>query len=426
MVLILCYHGLAVADIDGIQRLLDQGKADEAYTAALQLREDLAGDPAFDLVFGLAALETNHPEVAVFAMERVLMVQPDNHRARLELARAHYLLGEYQAARVQFEVVRAANPPSNVREQIDKFIVAIDERIRSQQHIITPHAALRLGHDSNINSATADGSVEIPALGLVTLTDSSQKLSDRYAEVRAGIDYVGLLTKTKSIFVSVSLAEHNNLSTDMFDNRVVDIVAGPTLVYGKHRLRFPIQVQLFYVDKDFFRSLYSFTGDWAVQMAGQQQLSTFIQGGVIAYPDQRDRDADLAIAGASWSRQFGGGATGISTAAYYGNEHARADAGEHHGRRYSGIRAGFNWTPWPNHLLHTSLGGQLVEHDSAHPVFLATRGDDLVHSSLGWSWNVTRQLQLGSQIDYQRNRSNISIYAYDRTQLFFDARYNFR
>src|SRR5262245_64922836 len=43
------------------------------------------------------------PIWAVFALERVLALQPDNHLARAEIARAYLALGERDAARREFE-----------------------------------------------------------------------------------------------------------------------------------------------------------------------------------------------------------------------------------------------------------------------------------------------------------------------------------
>src|SRR5690606_19866528 len=58
-----------------------RGEAEAAY-AALAARLDLyAGDPEFDYLLGIAALDSGHPGPALLAFERVLLVAPDHLQA---------------------------------------------------------------------------------------------------------------------------------------------------------------------------------------------------------------------------------------------------------------------------------------------------------------------------------------------------------
>src|ERR1051325_6517870 len=92
---------LAFADelTDRAKRLLNQRQAKQAYELLLPQEGARAGDPEFDYLLGIAALDAGAPERAVFALERVLAVQPNNHVARAEIARAYLALGEREAAR---------------------------------------------------------------------------------------------------------------------------------------------------------------------------------------------------------------------------------------------------------------------------------------------------------------------------------------
>ena len=67
---------------------------------------DRAGNPDFDYLLGIAALDSGHGERAVFALERVLAVQPSNALARAEIARAYLFIGEKDTARREFENVK--------------------------------------------------------------------------------------------------------------------------------------------------------------------------------------------------------------------------------------------------------------------------------------------------------------------------------
>src|SRR3989338_2182926 len=79
--------------------LVEQGKAQQAFDQLAAAEAERAGDPDFDTVLGIAANDTGQFTRAVFALERVLTVQPGNSRARAELGRALFALGDNQAAR---------------------------------------------------------------------------------------------------------------------------------------------------------------------------------------------------------------------------------------------------------------------------------------------------------------------------------------
>src|SRR4051812_21942874 len=78
--------GLAHAEVDALvtnaRSLLDQSQARKAFDLLEPQEAARAGDPDFDTVLGIAANETGQYTRAVFALERVLAVQPGNSRAR--------------------------------------------------------------------------------------------------------------------------------------------------------------------------------------------------------------------------------------------------------------------------------------------------------------------------------------------------------
>ena len=82
--------GFALADelTDHAKTLLEQNKAAEAF-ALLNVEESVrAGEVSYDLLLGISAVESGQNTRAVFALERVLAMEPNNARARAEIARA--------------------------------------------------------------------------------------------------------------------------------------------------------------------------------------------------------------------------------------------------------------------------------------------------------------------------------------------------
>ena len=94
------------ADLEKALGLIAGGNAQQAYELLAAEEEANAGDPNFDYLLGLAALDSGQPGRAVFALERVLAVDPTHARARAEIARAYFQLGELETSRQEFEAVK--------------------------------------------------------------------------------------------------------------------------------------------------------------------------------------------------------------------------------------------------------------------------------------------------------------------------------
>ena len=89
---------LAKPELARAEALVRSGKAAEAYAMLEPYEFDHSGNPDFDYWFGVAALESAHPDKASLALERALSVNPDFVAARLDLARRLAALPEGQRA----------------------------------------------------------------------------------------------------------------------------------------------------------------------------------------------------------------------------------------------------------------------------------------------------------------------------------------
>jgi tetratricopeptide (TPR) repeat protein len=138
--------------------LMEKRDAKGAYELLKPLEGQRAGDADYDYLLGLAAIDAGKPTEAVFALERVLAVNPNHPQARAEIARAYFVLGENETAKREFEAVRKqAGTPTEVNATIQKFLDAIDQVRASQGRQITGYMEVTLGHDTNVNAGTSNG-----------------------------------------------------------------------------------------------------------------------------------------------------------------------------------------------------------------------------------------------------------------------------
>lgn len=415
--------GSADALSDAIRSHVEAGQAQAAWAIAQQHLSQHAGEPDFDFAAGWAALEAGEPQHAVMALERVLIVQPHHHRARIELARAYFLLGDYAAARREFRAVENAGPPVNVRRRIDAFVGEIQRREAAARLQMSGYVELRPGWDSNVASATSDSSIDIPAIGVVSLADA--EISDRFLDKNAGLTIARPLDKRRAVFADLAYRDRENVSTQAYDTRSIGLTAGMAWTGDQDRLRLPAQYQVLYLANREFRRLAGVGAEWSRDLDADNQLQVFGQLGAIRYPDDALRDVDLLLAGAAWNHRYAALPVLASASVYAGDESARRSGGDPNGRLYYGARIGAQWSGIPDHTPFASLTWQHSGYDAANPVFLRTREEDFAEARAGWSWQPQPRWSITAEMSVVDNRANITLYEYARRQFSVGARYQF-
>jgi len=84
-----------------MKSLVEQGRFADAFNLGLK-NESLSGEPLYDYYFGIAAVDSGRASLGVLALERVLLTNPENDLARLELARGYFVLEDYERAKEEF------------------------------------------------------------------------------------------------------------------------------------------------------------------------------------------------------------------------------------------------------------------------------------------------------------------------------------
>ena len=109
------------------ENLIRQGQFNAAYQLLEPFENARAGDIDFDYVFGIAAVESKHASRGAFALERVLALNPDHKDARAEMAKAHFMLGEKEAAKAEFNAVLQQGVDVKTKKSIERLLTAIDK-----------------------------------------------------------------------------------------------------------------------------------------------------------------------------------------------------------------------------------------------------------------------------------------------------------
>lgn len=419
----------AEPDLAKADALLKAGRAAEAYAYLEPFEDAQAGNPKFDYVFGLAALDSGNVGRATLALERVLAVEPGFAGARIDMARAYFTLGDYARAKDEFRAVLAQNPPPRARAVIERYLQAIDEREKTPRTVLTAFAELTLGRDSNVNNSTSQSEVAVPALGnlVFTLDPTNVKRSDDYSTLSAGAEISHALTPGVSLFAGAGGRYRANSTEERFDTKSVDARAGIALPGPRTLFRAMVQGERFYLDHEANRTLRGIAGDARYSLNPATFLTAFAAKSAYRFeaPGLDVNDFDQVLGGLGAIRLFHEGRSALAGTLLFGKENdlrGRADGD----KDIAGFRLGGNLNLRESLDLVASLGAQRGDYARQNVAFQRTRRDEQYDALVGLVWRLSRAWSVRPQVLYVRNDSNIPIYAYKRTDASLTLRYDFR
>ncbi len=415
-------------DIEQLNQLVTANRYEEAFNLSKQLMNEHEGEPEFDFLYGLAALETGKPNDAVFAFERITYTYQDQLRVKLELARAYYQINNFQAARQLFNDVLATNPTENVKANIKIFLDLIEERENNISGNFDFYVSTNIGSDSNINSATALGVITIPGFGNVTLSSNGKSIDDNFNDVGAGVAYNKPFSKTSALTLTGNASHHNNFSSNTFDLDVFAADATYTDINGNTRMSYGIKNQMVNLNSEPFQDSRSIIvamqrspgGGWSQGLTG-----AFTQ---VRYDDGLNKNANLRDVNQTLISGVLGKAIGRfshSVSIYYGDEQAARVGGENFAQKFYGLgfseQYQFNSTNVP--YFHVSMHHS--DNKGADVFFNFARADKTFSTALGWMWLMDRNINVTADVSYTNNSSNIPLYEYDRVKYQTGIRYQF-
>lgn len=411
---------------DPLRELIASGRFDAAYEVAERHQERL-GEPGFDILYGLAAIETGRASEGVLALERYRMAAPRDSQAALHLARGYLLLGEAVRARTELEALLGAGLAPDLAEMANALL----DVARMQESAIAGgsrgYVEAGLGSDSNVNGGVSGAVVTLPVFGQITLPGTTAKTGDTFAQAAAGVQGTRFIEPGLAVFGAVDFNARALAHDSDYDQSVLGGNVGVSLNRAGTIWRATASHQTLWLDGNRYRSVTGLAGDWATGIYPGGMVNAFLQYARFEYGDlgAGQRDADFYGVGAGYRKIFTGALRPtLNFSLTLGGE--RNDRGHpEYSRSLWGMSGSFSVRPLPRLTLAATILHQESDYDASDPLLLVTRHDRYDSLSLGATYLLDRQLSLRGEIIYADNRSNIPLYAYDRLQGLVKLRYEF-
>ena len=421
-------HGVVHAEMDDLVRkalaMTESGQARQAYDLLEPHEVRRAGDPDFDTVFGIAANQSGEHARAVMALERVTIVQPGNTRARAELGRAMFAVGDSKSARTLLEQAKAQGAPAEAALTIDQFLRAIDVAEAQMRSSIKAYVELGVGHDSNVSSGPGNPNVAVPVIGGVVLGANSVKRDASFANLGAGVSGRHVLDSRWSIVGNASLNKRANRNESVFNNDQVNLLGGVSYRVDRQEFTLAAVYEDYHYNGSTNRTQRGLVGEWAYRIDDQREVGAYVQWSRLHYPSQTLRDSHRTVIGGSYAQRLQGGWLARG-GLYAGTENESASGVAHLGHSLGGLRLGVQKIIRNDVSGFAALNYEHRSYGGQDPIFLVKRSDNQTTLALGVNWVPARSWRITPQLSHIRNNSSIVINDYDRTLFSVTARKEF-
>jgi hypothetical protein len=412
-----------------LRTLVEKGRAAEAYAAG-RLQPGAPGDSEFDYYFGVAAIDSGHAGEGVRALERFLERHPGHDRARFDLARGYYALGELLRARDAFETVLAHRPTPERRATIERFLDAIQAQDWRHASASSLYVDIGAGFDSDMPAGIGASALEPPLLDGLLLSPGGAKRGSSFLLAGAGARFARPLAGPVSLQGGLRYdgRYQSNGFDRQFDQEALGGYGGVTLLHGQDLYRANLSYAALAVDTNHYRNISALGGEWQRQVDELNSYSLFAQYAALDYPAAAASNSDVYAVGAGWRQAFVQRYQPVvRLQALVGRERSSASpARDDLSRDLYSLRAGVSTTPWPGWGVSGGLSYTASRFLGPDPSLGATRRDDYIGLNAGLSYRWSRQLTLRADYLHSDNRSRLDAYKYGRDVLTVRMHYDMR
>lgn len=406
--------------------LLEQRQPAAAYELLAPLESTRAGDPAYDYLLGIAALDAGQITRAIFALERVLAVDPNNNLARAEIARAYLASGETDTARGELSAARRGPMPAAAAAAIDRVLSQLSVTSGDSATTLRGHLEAFAGWDSNMSSATSSTQFVVPGFGglLFTLAPQNQARESLLVGAGGGLQArVPVAPDTAFIGNANGRFTLNAASSD-YNPVQLDASAGLVRTQGADTFTGALQTSKTWIGGNGYRNASGLSAQWQRNLDATSQVAGFGQWSRLTYPNQETRDADRYVAGVGWIQ-----ARVEASQLLYGSVYLSREVPTHAGAAYAGhsglgARIGSEWETG-SLTWFAQAQAEWRRYGGTEPLFSVRRADDQLDLSVGVHWRPAPAWRITPQLTHTRNHSNVVIFAYQRTTLQVTARREF-
>ncbi|MGH8765188.1 MAG: surface lipoprotein assembly modifier [Burkholderiales bacterium] len=373
---------------------------------------------------------------AVLGLRRIIAERPGDHRARYELALTYNLQLNFTAASATArELMDDPSTPDYLKAFVYEFM--LDLTAADRRHLVVPSLNVGLIYDDNVNvgpsrqSFAAGGATLVLDPGAAPKRDwglaTSASVMHRYLSPTA-VDVFGRST----VFMWQSLASISRVDyfkEHAFSQNVTTLQTGPALAAaGRWRAQVNLRYDDIRIGGDRLGGFAALNPGATWQLGLATELSADVEAQQRRYEGANTpRNSEFDSAGASVVHRFGADKAFSILGALRGFDE-RADTARF-SNKGSDLLARLTWNAWQGGALTLTATDTRAKYGDVEPLFNVRRDERENRVAVGvqhaFGEGALRYWQLNGVLSYTKRRSNVDIYAYERSSAALTLSRNF-
>lgn len=388
----------------------------DSYALLSSLYLNALDNAELNFYLGRAAFESGDFSMALAAFERVAMLEPDNVRNSLELARTQYYVHLFAEAEGGFKKIHQ-NPglPENVRLNVEYYLSSIAKQ--QQRSYIFTTARAGILYDSNVNFGSIDDTFTLPGLGIFS---SSKPIRDIAHEEAASLTHLYDFGARGGWIMRNGISIYNRSYSDEHDYNLVLFSYSPALVYNDKRSSYEFIGGINHLclgGKSYYSS-YSIQPKWTYSYLPSLRQSLAFSIGRKDYSRTIDEGMDSRSLEAEAALEYYLSASSSLQAQLVASRQIK-NGGDRIDVNYVDISPSLLYTNQllPRTILQANASLKSRKYDDYSDLFQSYRTDKTVYGSINLIQRLTNDISLEFMANYNHTDSTLSVYSFDKYML---------
>ncbi|UQB42669.1 tetratricopeptide repeat protein [Thiomicrospira microaerophila] len=406
-----------------LNEAFDQAKAyynarqfDKSQQAFEKLLSRQLQSLTLNFYLGQSALELKNYNQAMAAFDRVLILDPNHMRTRLELARLYFEVGQFQLAEQELDLVLTSNLPDNVRQNVLAFKSRLEQEQKRHQHQFT--YVFGINHDTNAtNQIGADSEFVINSpIGEIPLS-GNKEVSDWGLSQTLIYNHFYDIGELRGWVFENQLLGFHRWNRSVSQNNLVYLSGSiaPTYLSQTYRLGFPVELDRVWLDSEDYFTSYSAGISLRQSIQQNQAIITSYIYRIFDYDklDERDSHSHILNLGyryAMMSTPVTWGVTLVNEIRRQRSQQAIDPVSlDEMQLRFDIARpVAEKWR------LGLTASYRQIDYSSYDDMFASKRRDQITRTDFNVSYQLSSNALVSTQFGYVSNGSNQAIYDFDK------------
>lgn len=287
---------------------------DKAYGFFDTLSSEMPTSAEVQFYLGLSAMELQKYDEALAAFDRVLMIDPNHTRTKLEVARVYYISGQYEQASVEVKSILTESLPFDVKNNVEAFKAILEEKLTKEAWLAS--VSIGVMYDSNANNTGTS-----PFNYLTLPLSGGQAKSDSYLYTSAGLTHIYDIGERGDWFIESNGLFYLKMNHHITDNNLAlfSLSTKPYYIDGAYRVSFPISFDRVYISGEGYAKVLQ----GGIEGSYLLDERSMLLGGLMLkrnyYDADKDKDANAQVWSLTYKRSFGNDPILVSIGTSYEN-----------------------------------------------------------------------------------------------------------